>query len=226
MRRFLNDKRFVGAMSLLALLLCLWRFLPREHALPLATKSKPPSLAPVVPALVTDEIAPYVRPRWLPSNGERKTLGFDPFNREATLPSPVLPAPSPSTVEEQAGPVDTARLIVEALGLDEAGFFVRYRGRRVREGDQIGAETLGKIAISGLAMRNDESYRAKVSGFIQALSVDGDMLVEGESRIVLDGRAFRPGDILRKGPWVAVLQVQPAELTFIDEFGNRYAKPR
>ena len=116
-------------------------------------------------------------------------------------------------------PEDLATYIVENIGLDGEGFFVRFGSQRIREGEKLGSEVVRQIAVpdmTGVGALDALSER------LPWMQLDATAPEANPPSVVIDGNLFLEGDLVLRRPVLAVGQVLDNKVKLLDGEGRSW----
>lgn len=162
-----------------------------------------------------------LRERWLPERWRQfAKLQRDPFVAGYVEPEE-LEILELAVVEEPPPPLpeDLATYIVENIGLDGEGFFVRFGSQRIREGEKLGSEVVRQIAVpdmTGVGALDALSER------LPWMQLDATAPEANPPSVVIDGNLFLEGDLVLRRPVLAVGQVLDNKVKLLDGEGRSW----
>ena len=180
MRKYLNNPRIVIPLALLVMLWVCHSYGLLDHLLP-DFSNQPQSLAATQVVIEKEVVAltpsgrvmqGLVRDQWLLRSWSKSSaIKNEPFVANFSFAKNELPEgiSAPEVVEEVVviDPVTLDQYIVEHLGLDEKGFFVRFGSINKRQGDLLRTTDGRELVLGSIALaeerRTDAEHAATVA---------------------------------------------------------------
>lgn len=233
MRSTFNDPRVILPLALVAALFLAYRiapgsfqslldFLPARSAAPAVSLGAGFASAEQAEPRAVEYMGCLLRERWLPERWRQfANLQRDPFVAGYIEPEqPELP----EQVEEEEGPPlplpeDLATYIVENIGLDEQGFFVRFGRKRIREGEMLGSEVVHQITVPGTG---GDDLLASLTRLVPGMKLDATAPGADPPSAVIDGRLYLEGELVSRRPVLAVDQVSGDKVSLLDREGRKW----
>ena len=192
MRKYLNNPRIIIPLALLVMLWVCYSYGLLDQLLP-DLSDQPQSLAATQVVVEKEVLAltpsgrvmqGLVRDQWLLRNWRKSSaIKNEPFVANFSFAKNELPEgdTTPEVVEEVVviDPVTLDQYIVEHLGLDEMGFFVRFGTINKRQGDLLMTKSgmelvLGSIALAE-ARRSKAEHAATISMHLSRMQLQAVM---------------------------------------------------
>jgi len=162
-----------------------------------------------------------LRERWLPNRWRQfARIQGDPFVADYIEPEqPDLPEIIFEEEPLPPLPEDIATYIVENIGLDDEGFFVRFGRQRIREGGMLGSEVVHQISVPGL---NGDALTDALDRLVPALKLDATAPDAEPPSAVINGNYLIEGDLVSRRPVLAIGQVAPDKVMLLDREGRNW----
>jgi hypothetical protein len=231
MGNLFNNPRFIVPFAIFAALFLLYRVVPDPFEAVLTSFSKQPAATPptsqvkapveVSEPLAVEYMGALLRERWLPERWRQfANLQRDPF--VASYIEPEEPEMPIFVLQDEAPPPpmpeDLATYIVENIGLDADGFFVRFGQLRIREGEKLGSELVQQIAVPEMRLGVDSLDL--VTQHLSGLQIDATAPEADPPSVFIDGNLFREGDLVLRSPVLAVGEVRSDRVSLLDRGGR------
>lgn len=230
MRKLLNNPRVVLPMAILALL---WVLVSYGVITPLeldlfnsqGSSTKQFSITRKNPEVsVSDRaVESLIKEQWLPRSWQRYSViqhepfvadyifeevaELEPINAVGVEPENI---PVPKTAEE------LATYIVENLGLDEEGFFVRFGSRRIRVGEMLGSQMISQISVPGPR----EVAADSIQFYTSQLRLEATSTESSPKSAQISESYYLEGDLVSKSPVLALYRVFTGNVELIDREGR------
>lgn len=232
MRSILNNPRVILPLALGAVLFLAYRLAPEdflsilEGVLP-ARSSVPVASVSANIDMDTDEprvvqyMGSLLRERWLPERWRQfAKLQRDPFVAGYVEPEiPEIPEQAEEDVPPPPLPEDLATYIVENIGLDADGFFVRFGSKRIREGEMLGSEVVHQITVPDMA---GDNVLATLAQMVPGMQLDATAPGADPPSAVIDGRLFVEGDLVSRRPVLALDRISEDRVSLLDREGRTW----
>ena len=111
---------------------------------------------------------------------------------------------------------DLASYIVENLGLDADGFFVRFGSRRIRAGEMLGSQMISQISVPGPREVAAETIQRVVS----QLQLEATSTESSPRSAQISGSYYLEGDLVSRAPILALYRVFSQQVEVIDREGR------
>ena len=174
MRKYLNNPRIIIPLALVVMLWVCHSYGLLDQLLP-DFSSQPQSLAATQVVIEKEVIVltpsgrvmqGLVRDQWLLRNWRKSsTISNEPFVANFSFEKNELPEgiTTPEVVEEVVviDPVTFDQYIVEHLGLDELGFFVRFGSINKRQGDLLMTKSGAELVLVSIALAEERRSEAE-----------------------------------------------------------------
>ena len=175
MRKYLNNPRIVIPLAVLVMLWVCHSYGLLDHWLP-DFSNQPQSLAATQVVIEKEVLAltpsgqvmqGLVRDQWLLRNWTKSSaIKNEPFVANFNFAKNELPegsfSPIPAVTEEVVvDPVTLDQYIVEHLGLDEMGFFVRFGTINKRQGDLLMTKSGVELVLGSIALAEERRSKAE-----------------------------------------------------------------
>ena len=174
MRKYLNNPRIIIPLALLVMLWVCYSYGLLDQLLP-DLSDQPQSLAATQVVVEKEVLAltpsgrvmqGLVRDQWLLRNWRKSSaIKNEPFVANFSFAKNELPEgdTTPEVVEEVVviDPVTLDQYIVEHLGLDEMGFFVRFGSINKREGDLLMTKSGMELVLGSIALAEERRSNAE-----------------------------------------------------------------
>lgn len=231
MRSILNNPRVILPLALVAALFLAYRlspggfrsildeFIPDRFA-ELPTPVRANSNVKLEEPRAVEYMGGLLRERWLPERWRQfANLQRDPF--VASYIEPEEPSVPERASEDPPPPLpeDLATYIVENIGLDDEGFFVRFGSKRIREGEMLGSEVVHQITVPGAGGGN---VQASLKGLVPEMQLVATAPGADPPSAVIDGRLFLEGDLVLRRPVLALDKVSDEKVSLLDREGRRW----
>lgn len=164
-----------------------------------------------------------LRERWLPERWRQfAKLQRDPFVAGYIEPEELEIFEEVAEVEIPPPPLpeDLATYIVENIGLDSEGFFVRFGSQRIRKGEKLGSEVVRQIAVPNIM--GDAALDA-LTERLSWMRLDATAPEADPPSVVIDGKLFLEGDLVLRRPVLAVGQVLDNKVMLLDVEGRDWS---
>ena len=230
MRKLLNNPRVVLPLAILALL---WVLVSYGVITPLkldlfnsrSSSTKQFSITRKNPEVsVSDRaVESLIKEQWLPRSWQRYSViqhepfvadyifeevaELEPINVVGVEPENI---PVPKTAEE------LATYIVENLGLDEEGFFVRFGSRRIRVGEMLGSQMISQISVPGPREVSSDS----IQFYTSQLRLEATSTESSPKSAQISESYYLEGDLVSKSPVLALHRVFTGNVELIDREGR------
>ena len=230
MRKLLNNPRVVLPLAILALL---WVLVSYGVITPLnldlfnsrSSSTKQFSITRKNPEVsVSDRaVESLIKEQWLPRSWQRYSViqhepfvadyifeevaELEPINVVGVEPENI---PVPKTAEE------LATYIVENLGLDEAGFFVRLGSRKIRVGEMLGSQMISQISVPGPRVVTTDTIQL----FISQLRLEATSTQSSPRSAQISESYYLEGDLVSRSPVLALYRVFAENVELIDREGR------
>ena len=230
MRKLLNNPRVVLPMAILALL---WVLVSYGMITPLeldlfnsrGSSTKQFSITRKNPEVsVSDRaVESLIKEQWLPRSWQRYSViqhepfvadyifeevaELEPINVVGVEPENI---PVPKTSEE------LATYIVENLGLDEDGFFVRFGSRRIRVGEMLGSQMISQISVPGPR----EVAADSIQFYTSQLRLEATSTESSPKSAQISESYYLEGDLVSRSPVLALYRVFTGNVELIDREGR------
>lgn len=179
MRKYLNNPRIVIPLALFVVLWVCHSYGLLDQLLP-DFSDQPQSLAATQVAVEKEVLAltpsgrvmqGLVRDQWLLRSWSKSSaINSEPFVANFSFAKNELPEgiPAPEVVEEVVviDPVTLDQYIVEHLGLDEMGFFVRFGSINKRQGDLLMTKSGVELVLGSIALAEERRTEAEHDAII------------------------------------------------------------
>ena len=179
MRKYLNNPRIVIPLALFVVLWVCHSYGLLDQLLP-DFSDQPQSLAATQVAVEKEALAltpsgrvmqGLVRDQWLLRSWSKSSaINSEPFVANFSFAKNELPEgiPAPEVVEEVVviDPVTLDQYIVEHLGLDEMGFFVRFGSINKRQGDLLMTKSGVELVLGSIALAEERRTEAEHDAII------------------------------------------------------------
>jgi hypothetical protein len=179
MRKYLNNPRIIIPLALLVMLWVCHSYGLLDQLLP-DFSDRPQSLAATQVVVEKEVLAltpsgrvmqGLVRDQWLLRNWRKSSaIKNEPFVANFSFVKNELPEgnTTPEVVEEVViiDPVTFDQYIVEHLGLDEMGFFVRFGPINKREGDLLMTKSGAELVLGSIALAEERRTEAEHDALI------------------------------------------------------------
>ena len=233
MRNLFNNPKVIIPLALFAALFLSYRITPKAfdsflnvlpfRSVPAALSNESNISSREVPEpRAVEYMGALLRERWLPERWRQfAKLQRDPFVAGYIEPEePGIPE-EVENIEEAPPPLpeDIATYIVENIGLDSAGFFVRFGNQRIRQGEKLGSEVVHQIAVPN--MMGDATLDA-VTERLSWMRLDATAPEADPPSVVIDGNLFLEGDLVQRRPVLAVGQVMDNKVFLLDAEGRNW----
>ena len=230
MRKLLNNPRVVLPMAILALL---WVLVSYGMITPLeldlfnsrGSSTKQFSITRKNPEVsVSDRaVESLIKEQWLPRSWQRYSViqhepfvadyifeevaELEPINVVGVEPENI---PVPKTAEE------LATYIVENLGLDEDGFFVRFGSHRIRVGEMLGSQMISQISVPGPR----EVAADSIQFYTSQLRLEATSTESSPKSAQISESYYLEGDLVSRSPVLALYRVFTGNVELIDREGR------
>ena len=179
MRKYLNNPRIIIPLALLVMLWVCYSYGLLDQLLP-DLSDQPQSLAATQVVVEKEVLAltpsgrvmqGLVRDQWLLRNWRKSSaIKNEPFVANFSFAKNELPEgnTTPEVVEEVViiDPVTFDQYIVEHLGLDEMGFFVRFGSINKRQGDLLMTKSGAELVLGSIALAEERRTEAEHDALI------------------------------------------------------------
>ena len=230
MRKLLNNPRVVLPLAIVA---SLWVLVSYGVITPLqldlfnsqGSRTKQFSISRKNPEVsVSDRaVESLIKEQWLPRSWQRYSViqhepfvadyifeevaELEPINVVGVEPENI---PVPKTAEE------LATYIVENLGLDEDGFFVRFGSRRIRVGEMLGSQMISQISVPGPR----EVPADSIQFYTSQLRLEATSTESSPKSAQISESYYLEGDLVSKSPVLALHRVFTGNVELIDREGR------
>lgn len=228
-RKLLNEPRVVIPLAVVVLLWVLFSYgvlkplklnifnSDRKHSMPFSvTKNSRETM-------VNDRvIESLIKEQWLPRRWQRySVIKHEPFVADYAFDEIEQLAPvvvADAVAEDLPTPVaeDLASYIVENLGLDADGFFVRFGSRRIRAGEMLGSQMISQISVPGPREVAAETIQRVVS----QLQLEATSTESSPRSAQISGSYYLEGDLVSRAPILALYRVFSQQVEVIDREGR------
>ena len=179
MRKYLNNPRIIIPLALVVMLWVCHSYGLLDQLVP-DFSNQPQSLAATQVVIEKEVIVltpsgrvmqGLVRDQWLLRNWRKSSaIKNEPFVANFSFAKNELPegSPAPEVVEEVVviDPVTFDQYIVEHLGLDELGFFVRFGSINKRQGDLLMTKSGMELVLGSIALAEERRTEAEHDALI------------------------------------------------------------
>jgi hypothetical protein len=164
-----------------------------------------------------------IKEQWLPRSWQRYSViqhepfvadyifeevaELEPINVVGVEPENI---PVPKTAEE------LATYIVENLGLDEDGFFVRFGSRRIRVGEMLGSQMISQISVPGPR----EVAADSIQFYTSQLRLEATSTESSPKSAQISESYYLEGDLVSRSPVLALYRVFTGNVELIDREGR------
>lgn len=230
MRKLLNEPRVVVPLALLTLLWVLvsygvispmkLNFFKSERS---ASKQFFVKRNTAAASAADRAVESLIKGQWLPRRWQSySALQGEPFVanhvfKEVEELAPIVNSgaepeslPTPKTAEE------LSIYIVENLGLDEAGFFVRLGSRKIRAGEMLGSQMISQISVPGPRVVTTDTIQL----FISQLRLEATSTQSSPKSAQISDSYYLEGDLVSRSPVLALYRVFAENVELIDREGR------
>ncbi|MGC6455510.1 MAG: hypothetical protein ACON39_00910 [Coraliomargaritaceae bacterium] len=225
-----NNPRVIIPLALFSVVFLVYRtvpeafdsllnFLPTRSSLVQSESLLDPSTKDLAEPRAVEYMGALLRERWLPERWRQfAKLQRDPFVAGYVEPEePEIPVIVADEEPPPPLPEDLATYIVENIGLDSEGYFVRFGSQRIREGEKLGSEVVRQIVVPDMtgAVALDA-----LSELLPWMQLDATAPEANPPSVVIDGQLFLEGDLVLRRPVLAVGQVMDNKVRLLDGEGR------
>jgi hypothetical protein len=230
MRKLLNEPRVVVPIALVALLWVLVSYgvitpmkldffnSERSASAQFLVKRNTPA------ASVADRaVESLIKEQWLPRRWQTySALQREPFvanhvfNEVEELESMVVAGAQPEVLPTPKTAEELSIYIVENLGLDEAGFFVRLGSRKIRVGEMLGSQMISQISVPGPRVVTTDTIQL----FISQLRLEATSIQSSPRSAQISESYYLEGDLVSRSPVLALYRVFAENVELIDREGR------
>ncbi len=229
MRKLLNEPRVVVPVALVVLLWVLFSYgvitpvklnlfnSERSSGKQFVVKRNTPK------ARVSDRaVESLIKEQWLPRRWQMySAIQGEPFVanhifEEAEELEPMAVGAKPEVLPTPKTAEELSTYIVENLGLDEAGFFVRFGSRRIRVGEMLGSQMISQISVPGPRLVTADTIQL----FISQLRLEATSTQSSPRSAQISESYYLEGDLVSKSPVLALHRVFAEYVELIDREGR------
>jgi hypothetical protein len=164
-----------------------------------------------------------IKEQWLPRSWQRySVIQHEPFvagyafeEVEKLEPAFMTEAAADVLLPPQTA-ADLALYIVENLGLDAEGFFVRFGSQRIRAGEMLGGQIISQISVPGPR----EVAVETIERFVLQLRLEATSTQSIPRSAQISGSYYFEGNIVSRLPLLALLSVGQNRVELIDREGR------